>query len=337
VCAHCRACATTRRDPEELSTEEGKRVLDAVAAMGAPLMVLTGGDPAKRPDLVELVAHGANAGLTMAVTPSGTPLMTRALLLAMKEAGLARLAVSVDGPDAASHDAFRGVSGSFAESIRILDDARAIGLPTQVNTSLSPHNLKAIDELARLVEHLGSVLWSVFVVVPTGRAGASLLLTPRVLEKVLEHLADIADEAPYDVKTTAAPHFRRVLLERHARRATVGVLNDVDENGVVQGVRGINDGSGFVFVSHRGEIFPSGFLPISTGSVRTDDLATVYRTHPTFTRLRDPDALGGKCGVCPFRRVCGGSRARAYAATGDALASDPLCAYVPRAFSEAHG
>lgn len=336
VCAHCRACATTRRDPLELSTGEGKKLLTDIAAMGTPLLVLTGGDPAKRADLVELVEHGAKAGLTMAVTPSGTPLMTRALLGQLKEAGMARLAVSIDAPDAAAHDAFRGVRDSFRESRRILSEARELGIEVQVNTSIGPHNLASLAKMAELVAELGAVLWSVFVVVPTGRADASLLLAPEDLERVLVWLAELAPTVPFDVKTTAAPHFRRVMLEHHAKRNTVGLLEDIDETGAVKGHRGINDGSGFLFVSHHGDVFPSGFLPVSAGNVRRDDLAELYRHSPLFTRLRDESALEGKCGVCAFRRVCGGSRARAYAMTGNYMAEDPSCAYVPPQWSRTH-
>ncbi|MGZ3424197.1 MAG: radical SAM protein, partial [Polyangiales bacterium] len=294
VCAHCRACATTERDRDELSTAEAKALLDSIAAMSVPLVVFTGGDPAKRPDLVELVAYGKSRGLTMAVTPSGTPLLVEETVAQLKEAGLDRLAISIDGPDAATHDAFRGVEGSFAHSMRIVAAAKQAGIPLQINTSVGPHNAKALAAMAELVRSLGAVLWSVFFVVPTGRAGVDLLLGPLRVEALLEQLADIAETAPFDVKTTAAPHFRRVLMQRRARGTNVGVLDDVDEGGTVKGPRGINDGSGFLFVSHRGDIYPSGFLPVSAGNVRVDDLATVYRTHPLFRSLRDESALQGK-------------------------------------------
>ena len=330
VCAHCRACATPERSPRELDTAEGKRLLDRIAAMGTPLVVLTGGDPAKRPDLVELVRHGARAGLVMAVTPSGTGLTQRPLLEELKAAGLARLAVSVDGHDAATHDAFRGVTGSFADSVRILDEARAIGLSTQINTSLHAGNIDHLGEVAALVERVGASLWGVFALVPTGRASSSMFMGPKRLERALEELAEISLRAPFDVKTTAAPHFRRVLMARHATRASLGVLRDVDEAGVVKGPRGITDGVGFLFVSHEGDVFPSGFLPLSAGNVRDTDVGELYRDAPLFRALRDLDRLGGKCGACPFKRVCGGSRARAFAMRGDPLAEDPLCSYVPR-------
>jgi radical SAM protein with 4Fe4S-binding SPASM domain len=254
--------------------------------------------------------------------------MTRSRLGELRDAGIARLAVSVDGPTASVHDAFRRVDGSFAHTMRILEDAKELGIERQVNTTLGEHNIRAMPQMAKLVGEVGAVLWSVFVVVPTGRATTSLLLGPRALERTLVELARIAEDAPFDVKTTAAPHFRRIQLEQIRARRLPGVVRDVDDHGNVGRRRGINDGAGFLFVSHRGEIFPSGFLPLRAGSVREDRIADVYRSSPVFRELRD-GALSGKCGACPFRRVCGGSRARAYAMTGDPLASDPLCAYVP--------
>lgn len=329
ACAHCRACAKSARDPEELSTEEGYALLARFADMHVPLVVLTGGDPAKRPDLAALVAEGSRLGLTVAVTPSGTPLLELDGLKALKDAGVARLAISIDGPDAETHDLFRGVIGSFDETMRILDEASQLGIPVQINTSVGPHNVKSVRRMAELVRNLGAVLWAVFLVVPVGRATSSLLFGPHRVEQLLEELAALGREMPFDIKTTAAPHYRRVLMQARERHA-VGLLNEVDSHGVVRGPRGITDGVGFLFVSHVGEVFPSGFLPLSAGNVRRDDVAAVYRDSPLFKQLRDADALGGKCGVCPFRRVCGGSRARAYAATGDVMAEDPLCAYVPK-------
>ncbi len=334
ACVHCRASATCARDDAELTTDEGRALIDQIANMGTPLLVFTGGDPAKRSDLVDLIAHAKQRNLTPAVTPSGTPLMTRDLLRQWKDAGLARIAVSVDGADEATHDRFRGVVGSFAHSLRILQDARDLGLERQVNTTLGPHNRHSLREMAAMVADIGAVLWSVFVVVPTGRASLDLLLDARTLEQDLTTLAALLEEVPFDIKTTAAPHFRRILMERKERDA-VGLLRDVDQNGNVMGMRGINDGVGLVFISHRGDIFPSGFLPVKQGNVRQDDLGDVYRAGPLFRAARDADALEGKCGVCPFKIVCGGARSRAYALRGSIHASDPLCAYTPKRWLEA--
>ncbi|HEU5074105.1 MAG TPA: TIGR04053 family radical SAM/SPASM domain-containing protein [Polyangiaceae bacterium] len=330
ACRHCRASATPARDLGELDTAEGMRLLDALAAARVPLVVLTGGDPAKRPDLVALVSHGVSRGLGMALTPSATPLVTSELIHALASAGLSRLAISIDAPDSETHDAFRGVPGSFERSLVILRDANAAGIRTQINTSLHSGNIHALRRMTSIVEQSGSVLWSVFFVVPTGRAGVQLLPSASEVEAALDQLAGIAASARFSVKTTAAPHYRRVLLQRKKAGAAH----------VSAGTHGapalrVNDGRGFLFVSHRGEIFPSGFLPIGCGNVRSDDVMEVYRKHPTFVELRDPDGLHGKCGACEYRSVCGGSRARAYALTGDRRASDPLCAYVPAGFDGA--
>lgn len=332
ACVHCRASAVPNRDPRELDTAEGKRLLDAVREMGTPLVIFTGGDPAKRDDLTELVRYGASLGLIMAVTPSGTGLFTGERLRELKEAGLARLAVSIDGPDAASHDAFRRVPGSFAHTLRILEQARALGLERQINTTIGAHNVDRLGELAKLTEDAGAVLWSVFALVPTGRADEEQLVSPERLEQAFIELADIAEKAPFEIKSTAAPMYRRVLMERHAKVGPIGVVRDVDADGNVKGPRGINDGVGMMFVSHRGDVYPSGFLPMRVGNIRETPLAKLYRESPLMKTLRDPDALTGKCGACPFKVVCGGSRARAFAMTGDPSGYDPSCAYVPRGY-----
>jgi radical SAM protein len=331
VCEHCRACAQPLRDAGELTAEEGFALLQRFADARVPLVVLTGGDPAKRPDLVELVKYGSNAGLHMALTPSATPLVTRELIDELVTAGLERLAVSIDGPDPATHDKFRGVSGSFAHALRILRRAHDAGLRTQVNTTVHSGSIGRLHDMADLVARVASVLWSVFYVVPTGRAEAGMLLpSAEAVERSLEELASIAATAPFAVKTTAAPHYRRVLIERSKRgngRPRPGVHGEKSER--------INDGRGFLFVSHRGDIYPSGFLPLGCGNVRVSDPIDVYREHPVFRELRESISLTGKCSACEYRNVCGGSRARAFALTGSMFASDPLCSYLPPGYQEA--
>jgi AdoMet-dependent heme synthase len=327
VCLHCRACAQPARDRNELTTEEARRLLNRFAEVPVPLVVLTGGDPAMRPDLIELVAYGHARGLHMGLTPSATPRVTRTVIEALAAAGLSRLAVSIDGADAATHDAFRGVAGSYAHALRILADARNSGIATQINTTVHEGSIGRLAAIAELVKEQGSVLWSVFFIVPTGRAQARMMPDPERVEATLHELAEIADRQPFAVKTTAAPHYRRVLIgRRKARNQSAGF-------GSRPALR-VNDGRGFLFVSHRGEIYPSGFLPRSCGNVRSVDPIDTYRHSPTFRTLRDGSALTGKCGTCEYREVCGGSRARAYALTGSMLASDPSCAYVPPRFRE---
>ena len=361
-CVHCRASAQPLRDPLELRTDEAKRLMDEVRAFAedggpAPLFVLTGGDALKRADILELVAYGAGIGLRMALTPSGTPLMTRDVLVRLQAAGLSRLAVSLDGASAAVHDAFRRVDGSFDWTVRMLHEARALGLPTQVNTTITRRTIDDLPAMAELVGEVGAVLWSVFLVVPTGRAGLADAPSPEAVERAYAWLAARAATAPFDVKTTAGLHYRRVLLQRQtALRRAVGDAGGGEGDAgappalhggigfalagevhaahalppdVIGRARGVNDGNGFVFVSHRGVIYPSGFLPEPCGNVRRESLRQVYREHPTFVALRDPDGYRGKCGMCEFRHVCGGTRSRAFAMTGDWLESDPLCAYEP--------
>lgn len=339
ACVHCRASARPSRDREELSTAEAMRLMDTVRAFGRPLFVLTGGDPLKRDDTVQLVEYGTRIGLRVALTPSGTPLMTRELLRRLRDAGLARLAVSLDGSSAEIHDRFRGVAGSFDWTVRMLRAAHELGLSTQINTTISRHNVDDLEPLIRLMGRLGIALWSVFFIVPTGRARASDLTTAEEFERVFHRLYDLSKTAPFDIKTTAAPHYRRVVLQRQVAERRGGA-RDVPATPLTAGLgfsladgvgraKGVNDGNGFVFISHRGEIYPSGFLPVCAGNVRTHDLADVYRNSEVFRALRDPGRLEGKCGVCEYRTVCGGSRARAYAMTGNYLASDPSCAYIP--------
>jgi len=356
ACKHCRACAVPSRDPRELTTAEGRALLREAAALGTKLVVLTGGDPAKRPDLVELVEYGAGLGIRMALTPSATPLVTRDWLAELRKVGLARLAISVDGSKAATHDRFRGVVGSWERSHAILCDARELGLTTQVNTSVCPENLEELPLLATQLAALDIELWSVFFVVPTGRATGMTPLSAEAVESVLEWLEVLVRRSPFDVKTTAAPQFRRVLLQKKHERDDIVGLRSLQRSprlsstsvkpaespsestelpaGLTDGIgrspRGVNDGQGVVFVSHVGEIQPSGFLPIVAGNVRMEGLSRTYRESPLFKALRDTDQLGGKCGRCEFRKVCGGSRARAHAVTGDVLAEDPSCTYQPR-------
>ncbi len=344
ACHHCRACAIPRRHPNELSTDEAKQLLHDVRRFGRPLVVLTGGDPLKRPDAVEIVEHGAGLGLRMAMTPSGTPLMTPEVLQRLRDAGLVRLAVSLDGSTAAIHDDFRGVAGSYDWTLKMLRAARELGLSTQVNTTVSPYNLEDFDGLCALMADLGIVMWSVFFVVPTGRARPWDVAGAEAFETVFHKMYDLARTAPFDVKSTAAPQYRRVVLQRQTAEQRAGQRAEAPSPltagvgfSLADGVgraKGVNDGDGFLFVSHTGKIFPSGFLPVSAGNVRTDDLVDVYRTSPLFRALRDRSRLKGKCGACEYRDVCGGSRARAYAMTHDWLEADPYCVHVPARYQQ---
>jgi radical SAM protein len=340
-CVHCRACAQPLRNDRELTTEEAKRLIDQIAVMEAPVFVMTGGDPLKRPDIFELVKHGAERGVRTSLTPSATPLLTREAILKLKDAGLARLAISLDGPTAQIHDVFRRVPGSFQWTIDAVTWAREIGLPVQINTTITRHNLRYMDDMIALCERLDIVLWSVFFLVPTGRGSEIDLLSAEEFEQVFERLYEASKRVEFDIKSTEAQHYRRFLLQRRTelRKARVAAeqlprfLGMQTADGIGRAPKGINDGRGFVFVSHLGEVFPSGFLPISAGNVRQRSLSDVYRTSPLFANLRDASKLEGKCGACEYKEICGGSRARAFAVNGSVFSEEPCCVYEPKKYS----
>lgn len=326
ACVHCRASAEPMRHPLELDTREGFRLLEEIRQFGDPLMIFTGGDPLKRPDLFELLSYSVQLGLRTTVSPSPTPLLTAAAIERFRACGVARISISVDGPDAESHDGFRRVPGSFARAMAALEAARRVGLSTQINTTISRHNWRRLDEMADLVERSGAEMWDVFFLVPTGRAQASDELTAREYEEVFAFLYERSKRSPVVIKTTEAMHYRRYVAQR---RKAEGEKRPQEDRNPLHRSLGINSGRGFVFISRTGEIYPSGFLPVSAGNVRRRSLLEVYRDSPLFHVLRDPSALRGKCGRCQFRTICGGSRSRAYALTGDYLGEDPRCAWEP--------
>jgi len=343
ACRHCRASARPWRDPQELDMAEGFRVIDQTAAMGTPLIVLSGGDPVNRPDLFELVRHGKRAGLRVATIPAATDALTPSLVEELKASGLDQMALSLDYPRAQLHDAFRGVPGAFAKTLAAAGWARAASLPLQINTTVAAETAPYLEEMAALVEELGVVFWEVFFLVPVGRGEVLGGLQAHEAERIFDRLYRTQKKARFIVKVTEAPHYRRHVAqrERHAAglrgRPADGVampslLTTSEGPGHTVGLapRGVNAGNGFLFVSHRGEIYPSGFLPQSAGNVRTRDLADAYRNAEVFRALRDLDRLEGRCGRCEYRQICGGSRSRAFALTGSLFATDPWCVYEPR-------
>jgi AdoMet-dependent heme synthase len=335
ACVHCRADAQHRSHPDELNTQEALILIDRLKDFGSPILVFTGGDPMMRRDLFTLIEHASQQGLRCSLTPTATALPTIERLEKARDAGIKRLALSLDAPTPEAHDAFRQVPGSWERTMRILHNARQVGLSAQVNTTISRFNLHLLPEMVPFIEEVGAVQWSLFFLVPTGRAQLKWMITSEEHEEVFNWLYDLSKNAPFDIKATAAPMYRRVAIER--RRKEQGNNGQVTfqgagfqyADGLDRPVKGVNDGNGFLFISHTGDIMPSGFLPLKTGNVRKDDVIEVYRHHPVFRSLRDPWLLKGKCGVCDYRDVCGGQRGRAYGVTGDYLQSDPACAYEP--------
>lgn len=324
ACVHCRASAAPQRHSSELTTEEAFTLLETIREFENPLMVFTGGDPLKRPDLLALLRRSVALGFRTNISPSATPLLTRDVIRKFRDCGVARMAISVDGADAATHDGFRGMPGTFGRAMEALEEAQRIGLDTEFHTTVTRRNMHQLEQIAGLAAKVGARMWSVFFLVVTDRTLADDDLTAEEYEKVFETLFEISLKAPFEIKTTEGMHYRRYLARRIRARH-----GPADSQRSAWRTTGVSDGRGFVFISHTGEIYPSGFLPISAGNVRLDSLVHVYRNSPLFLELRDANALHGKCGICEYRKLCGGSRARAYALTGDYMAADPRCTYQP--------
>ncbi len=337
ACVHCRADAQHQRDPRELSTAEAKALIERLAAFGNnPILIFTGGDPMMRPDLFELIAYAAERGLRCSLTPTATALPTVERLEKARDAGIRRVALSLDAPRPEIHDEFRKVKGSWQRTMETLHRAHDVGLSVQVNTTVAKHNVDILHEMVPFIQEVGAVQWSVFFLVPTGRAMAKQMISAEQHEEVFNWLYDLAQNASFDIKATAAPMYRRVAIERKRREAsgkpvTFQGAGFQYADGLNRPTKGVNDGNGFLFISHIGEIQPSGFLPVTAGIVREHDVVDVYRNSQIFKDLRNPDKYKGVCGACEYRDVCGGQRGRAYGITGDYLESDPACVLVAQA------
>src|SRR5512143_204846 len=342
ACVHCRADAMHTPDPNELNTEEALRLIDRLADFGSPILIFTGGDPMMRRDLYELIAYATQKGLRCSLTPTATALPTTARPEKVRAAGIRRIALSLDAPRPEIHDSFRQVPGSWQRTIDILHRAQEAGLSVQVNTTVAKHNVDILHEMVPFIQEVGAVQWSVFFLVPTGRAMAEQMISAEQHEHVFHWLYELSQTAPFDIKATAAPMYRRVAIQRQ-KTATGGRPVAFQgagfqyADGLNRPTKGVNDGNGFLFISHIGEIQPSGFLPITAGDVRTADVVDVYRHSKLFMDLRDPEKIKGRCGMCKFRDVCGGQRGRAYGITGDYLETDPACSYIPNLMEKKNG
>ena len=339
ACAHCRANADATRDPKELSTAEGFKLIDQVKEMGTPILILSGGDPLVREDLEDLIRHARGCGLRVGTIPAATPNLTRERLASLKAAGIDQVAFSIDGADAATHDAFRNAPGAFAHALQAVEWCRELGIPMQINTCLGAWNYAQFDRIVELVAALPIAFWEVFFLIPVGRGASLGGLQPVEFERVFARLRKLSLESKFVVKLTEAPQFRRFVrrLENAAGSgADARVVRAVARPASVRSGlrlpdRAVNAGDGFMFVDHLGGVCPSGFLPEIRGRVQDSTLAKIYREDSLFVGLRDHSRIQGKCGVCDYREECGGSRARAWAVTGDAWAEDASCAYVPAA------
>lgn len=321
ACRHCRAIAQPRAHPEELTHEEAMALVEQIAQLAPPMLVLTGGDPMMRRDIFDIITRAAERGLRIALSPAATPRLLHTDFRRLREAGVVSMSLSLDGATRSSHDAFRGVPHTFERTMEAARMAKEAGIQLQINTTITRSTLPELEAFADILRQIRPDVWSVFLLVPTGRATLEELPEAAALEQLWARLLELRAELPFAIKTTEGHHYRRALLQ------AAGTGQGAAPRHIVP----TRDGKGVAFISHVGEIQPSGFLPLTAGNVRTDDLATIYRTHPLFVRLRDDDALGGKCGHCEYRRLCGGSRSRAYGTCGDYMAAEPLCNYMPAA------
>lgn len=323
ACRHCRAIAQPQAHPQELTHEEALKLIDTIAELAPPMLVLTGGDPLMRRDIFELIERASSRGLRVALSPAATHRLINTDFYRLRAAGVVSLSLSLDGATAETHDTFRRVPHTFERTLQAVRMAREAGIQLQINTTISRTTLPELEGFIDLLKEIQPDVWSVFLLVPTGRATLEELPTADELETLWQRLLELRSELPFAIKTTEGHHYRRAILQAARTSQSPAPRHMIPTR----------DGKGVLFISHVGEIQPSGFLPLTAGNVRTDDLADIYRHHPLFVQLRNDDALGGKCGQCEYRRICGGSRARAYGSCGDMMAAEPLCNYIPAALS----
>lgn len=321
ACKHCRAIAQPKAHPEELNHEEALALVDEIAELAPPMLVLTGGDPMMRRDIFDIIERATARGLRVALSPAATNRLLHTDFHKLRAAGVVSMSLSLDGATQATHDAFRGVPHTFERTLQAARMAKEAGIQLQINTTISRSTLPELEGFVDILKEIQPDVWSVFLLVPTGRATLEELPGATELEALWSRLLELRSELPFAIKTTEGHHYRRALMQAARSGGAPAPRHMVPTR----------DGKGVAFISHVGEIQPSGFLPLTAGNVRTDKLVDIYRSHPLFVQLRNDDALGGKCGRCEYRRMCGGSRARAYGSCGDMMAAEPLCNYIPAA------
>lgn len=342
ACKHCRAQAIRKSMAGELSRGEGMRLIDQLTEFSEPYpaLLLTGGDPLMRDDFFDLVEKAKSLGIYVAVAASVTPKLNTETLTRMKELGVDIMSVSLDGASPETHDRLRGIRGTWSETIESLRSARRIGLRIQVNTTVMRSNVHELPGIFHIVKETGAVAWEVFFLIRTGRGASLESLEPSECEEIMHFLFD-ASHYGIPVRTAEGPNFRRVRIQRQNGQISPSGRIYEELSAKLRSLEGepngapllkstqTRDGKGIMFVAHDGEVYPSGFLPISSGKVPEDNLGRIYRSSTLFTALRDVSNLKGRCGICEYREICGGSRSRAFAELGDAFEEDPACPYVP--------
>lgn len=361
ACIHCRRITVADQLlPQDLSTAEAFSLVDQVAAFARPIFVLSGGEPLFRPDIFDIARHASDAGLIVALATNGT-LIDAAVARRIRESGVRRVSISFDGADAATHDIFRG-PGAFDKALAGMEHLRRVGVPYQINTTVARHNVQQMEQTLALAKELDAQALHLFLLVPVG-CGVEIAddqqITPVEYEAVLNWMYDAEMAGGMELKATCAPHYFRIVRQRQAEERRQGIFrerpashhrqqhaggnghpgshpgsagngNEAARHAMNAMTKGCLAGTGVCFVSHRGEVFPCGYLPLEAGNIRRQPFQEIWERSPLFADLRDPDLLGGRCGLCEFKRVCGGCRARAYGMTLEYLGEEPFCTYVPR-------
>ena len=336
ACKHCRAAAQPTPYPGELTTDEGKRLLESIASFARPTMILTGGEPMLRPDIYQLAGYAHGLGLPVVMAPCGM-YVTAESVTRMLKAGISCISISLDGATAESHDEFRGVRGAFDAAMRAIEIARSGGLAFQINTTVTQRNVDELPALLEMAARLRAVAFNPFLLVPTGRGKelAGEELAPEDYEKTLRWLAEQSDRRDIHIRVTCAPHYTRILREHRKTTGCDAVATRVvpphEHPGQAPGAKGCLGGKTFAFISHVGKVQICGFMDIVCGDLRQTgfDFRSIWEGSEVFRKVRDPASYRGKCGVCEYRRLCGGCRARAFAMTDDYLGEEPFCVYQP--------
>lgn len=328
-CVHCRASSEKGPYPGELDTDKAKDVLDQIVVTGEPIIILTGGEPLLRKDIFELARYGTDLGLRMVMATNGT-LLTPQTADKMKSSGIQRVSISLDGADAAGHDLFRQVKGAFDSALKGIDILRQSGIEFQINTTVTRHNRDEIHRILDLAVELGAAAHHIFLLVPTGRAKdmVNQEIDAEEYERLLHWFYDMRDKTPLHLKATCAPHYYRILRQKAHEK---GEKVDFENYGLDAVTRGCLGGTSFCFISHEGIVQPCGYLELDCGDLKKNTFEEIWRDSEIFNNLRDFNGYKGKCGICEYRRFCGGCRARAYESTGDYMEQEPLCVYQPHA------
>jgi AdoMet-dependent heme synthase len=324
ACRHCRAQAQKQADPNQLTTQEALNLMDQIAEFCKPILIISGGDPLQRKDIFEVAAYATNLGIKVVMSPSGSDI-TPKVIDRMKASGVKMISVSLDGSNAEIHDSFRQVKGAFDLAMQNITYAKAGDLPFRVNTTVTKHNLEDLPSMLQLAVGLGATEWDVFMLVPTGRGKVEMEIAPSQYEATLQTVYEMNLSSPIPIKVTCAPQYTRIIAQ-HQKEGTASHTS----SGHPTVGRGCMAGNGFCFVSHVGDVFGCGFLPLAAGNIRKQSLREIYQESALFVELRNHSLLNGKCGVCEYRATCGGCRARALAVNKSHLSEEPYCLYKPQ-------